>query len=112
MTTITTRKAGGTWVVRTGSSVIAESTDAVELTEGALPPVIYFPRADVAMAFLDRTEKTTHCPHKGDAAHFTISSQEGPVPNAAWSYEAPLDQVARIAGHLAFYTDKVTVEQL
>jgi len=29
-----------------------------------------------------------------------------------WSYEAPYPAVAAIAGHLAFYPDKVEIEEL
>ena len=34
------RKAAGTWVVRAGGAVIAESTSALELSEGSYSPVI------------------------------------------------------------------------
>lgn len=106
------RKAEGTWVVRAGGAVIGESANALELTEGSYPPVIYFPREDVAMAFLDRTATKTTCPHKGDASYYAIIAKSGTIPDAAWSYEAPTAGMERIAGHLAFYPDKATVEQL
>jgi uncharacterized protein (DUF427 family) len=47
------RRADGTWVVRAGGAVLGESTNALELSESGYPPVIYFPRGDVAMAFLE-----------------------------------------------------------
>ncbi len=106
------RKAPGTWVVRAGGAVLGESKQALELSEGSYPPVIYFPRADIAMAFLDSSDTTSHCPHKGDASYFSIQTKSQLIKDAAWSYEAPFEAVARIAGHLAFYPDKVTVEQL
>ncbi len=109
---IKTRTAPGTWVVRAGGAVLGESTKAVELTEGSYPPVIYFPRDDIAMAFLDKTDKSTRCPHKGDASYYTIQAKSGPIADAAWSYETPKEGLEAIAGHLAFYTDRVTVEQL
>ena len=106
-------KANGTWVVRAGGAVLAESNDALELIEGGGAPVIYFPREDIAMAFLDTTEKTTHCPYKGDARYFSIVTKSTTIQNAAWSYETPKEGVAEIAGHLAFYVgDQVTVEQV
>jgi len=49
---ISVHKATGTWVVRTDNSVLGETRNALELTEGNLPPVIYFPREDIGMAFL------------------------------------------------------------
>ena len=110
---ITIRKAEGTWVVRAGGAVLGESNDALELTEGAMPFVIYFPRGDIAMAFLDRTDHKTHCPHKGDASYFSIVTKSTTLQNAAWSGEDPKPGMERIKDHLAFYaSDTVTVEQV
>jgi len=106
------RKAGGTWVVRASGAVLAESSDALELFEGDYASVVYFPRKDVGMAFLDKTESSTNCPHKGLATYYAIQGKSGAIPDAAWSYETPLASVQEISGHLAFYGDKVTVEQL
>jgi len=106
------RKAGGTWVVRAYGAVIGESQNALSLEEGDYPEVIYFPRGDIAMEFLDRSETASHCPQKGDATYFGVSSPEGTMADAAWSYENPLEGAAEIAGHIAFYTEKVTVEEL
>lgn len=104
--------ADGTWVVRAEGAVIAESRAALELTEGGLPPVIYFPRDDIAMAFLDPSERVTRCPHKGSTVYFHVVGPAARVANAAWSYEAPLPGVAAIASHVAFDPGLVTVERL
>lgn len=110
---ITLRKLDGIWTVRSGGAVLAETRDALELSEGELPPVVYFPRQDVAMAFLDRTDKTTHCPHKGDANYYSIVNKSATLENAVWTYENPLADVADIKDRLAFYTgDSVTVERI
>ena len=106
------RPASGTWVVRAAGAVIGESTNALELTEGDYPPVIYFPRDDIAMAFLDPSDTTSTCPHKGQATHYDLVAKSGTFKNAAWSYEDPKDEVAEIKDYLAFYPDKVAVEQL
>ncbi|MGC9419505.1 MAG: DUF427 domain-containing protein [Rhodovulum sp.] len=105
-------KAEGAWVVRAGGAVIAESRNALELVEGDLAPVIYFPRADVAMAFLERSDSRTTCPHKGEATYYTLQAKSYDIPDAAWSYESPVEGMEKIAWHLAFHADKVTVEQL
>ncbi len=106
-------KAGGTWLVLPGGAVLGESSNALDLSEGDMAPVIYFPRSDIAMAVLDRTDKTTHCPHKGDANYFTIVNKSSRVENAVWTYEAPIGAVAEIKDHLAFHTgDKVVVQQI
>jgi uncharacterized protein (DUF427 family) len=110
---ITIRRAEGTWVVRAGGAVLGESHDALELTEGQMPFVIYFPRGDIAMAFLDATDHRSHCPHKGEASYFSIVTKSTTLVNAAWSYEAPKPGMERIKDHIAFYaSDTVTVEQV
>lgn len=107
------RKAPGTWSVRAGGAVLGESTEVLELSEGDHPPVMYFPRTDLAMALLDPTDKSTHCPHKGDASHFSVVLKSATLDNAAWSYEAPMDGVSAIRGHLAFYPrDEIKIERL
>ncbi|MGZ9809999.1 DUF427 domain-containing protein [Pseudoroseicyclus sp. H15] len=106
------RPAGGSWVVRAGGAVIGESDNALELTEGDYPPVIYFPRADIAMAFLEPSETTSTCPYKGEARYFNISEQSGTIADACWSYEQPKAGMEEIAGYLAFYPSKVAVEQV
>jgi uncharacterized protein (DUF427 family) len=110
---ITIRKAPGTWTVRAGGAVLGESHNALELSEGDYPFVIYFPRDDIAMAFLDRTDKTTHCPHKGDASYYSVVTKSQTLENVVWSYEAPKEGVAEIKDHLAFYAnDAIAVEQM
>lgn len=107
------RKAEGTWVVRAGGAVLGESNDALELTEGDRPFVIYFPRGDIAMAFLDKTEHSTTCPHKGVASYFSIVTKSTTLTDAAWSYEDPKEGMERIKEYLAFYaSESVTVEQV
>jgi uncharacterized protein (DUF427 family) len=107
------RRAGGTWVVRAGGAILGETTEALELSEGAHRPVIYFPRGDVATAFLDRTDKVTTCPHKGQASHYSIVTKSSTLANAVWSYEDPKEDVGEIRDHLAFYeSDVVMVEQI
>ncbi|WP_127903443.1 DUF427 domain-containing protein [Solirhodobacter olei] len=105
-------RAQGNWTVRAGGAILAESTNALELTETGYDAVIYFPREDIAMTFLERSETRSHCPHKGDANYFSIVTKSGQIHDAAWSYETPLDAMERIAGHLAFYPDKVTLERI
>lgn len=107
------RKADGTWTVRAGGAVLGETNSALELVEGDYPAVIYFPREDIAMAFLDTSDKTTHCPQKGVANHYSVVTKSRTLENAVWSYEAPEDSVARIKDHMAFYPmDEIAVEQI
>jgi uncharacterized protein (DUF427 family) len=93
--------------VTLGGAVIADSARAVRLQEAAYSPVFYIPREDANMALLTRTTLSTHCPYKGDASYYTIEAGGRTAKDAVWSYEAPFPAVADIAGHLAFYPNRV-----
>ena len=105
-------QAPGTWVVRAGGAVLAESRNALELVEGDRPPVIYFPRKDIAMAMIEPSATSSTCPHKGRASYHSIVIKSGTIRDAGWSYDEPDGNAARIGGHIAFYPDKVTIERL
>lgn len=98
----------GRVTVEAGGRTVADSTHALCLREGPMPPVYYVPRGDVDMASLRRTEHATHCPFKGDAGYYSIAAgDDATFENAAWTYEAPIDEVAAIKDHLAFDPSKV-----
>jgi uncharacterized protein (DUF427 family) len=106
-------KADGTWTVRAGGAVLGESTQALELIEGNASPVIYFPREDIAMAFLDESENTSHCPNKGDARYFSVVTKSTTLKNVVWSYEDPKAPAEKIRGYLAFHNvEEITVENI
>jgi uncharacterized protein (DUF427 family) len=86
---------------------LADSRHALTLKEASYPAVQYIPRADVDMTALTATDHHTHCPYKGDASYFSIAAEGKSAANAVWSYEHPFEAVAPIAGHLAFYPDRV-----
>jgi uncharacterized protein (DUF427 family) len=90
-----------------GGETVADSTAAILLLEQGHAPVYYFPRADVRMERLARTGRRTHCPHKGDAAWWTVEAGGRRAEDAAWSYEAPFEAVAAISGRIAFYWDRM-----
>lgn len=106
------RPATGNWTVRAGGAVLGESTNALELIEGDYPPVIYFPRSDIAMAFLEPSKTVSTCPFKGTANYYSIIAKSGEIKDAVWSYEDPKTEVAEIKDHLAFYGNKVAVEEV
>ncbi|MGF1502934.1 MAG: DUF427 domain-containing protein [Paracoccaceae bacterium] len=104
--------AGATYVARAGGAVIAETDAALILTETGYDPVVYFPRDGVGMAFLEASDRTTTCPHKGAATYYHIAAKSGLIEDAAWSYEAPIAGAEAITGHIAFGHDRVFVEKL
>ena len=98
--------------VSAGGVVIAESTDALTLKEASYPAVNYLPRKDANMALLSRSERVTHCPYKGDANYFSINADGKTIADAIWTYESPFPAMTEISGHLAFYPDKVKIEEV
>lgn len=109
---ITITKAENGWVVRALGAIIGETKEALILKEGDYRGVVYFPRKDITMAFLDKSPKTTVCPHKGAAMYFHFAGKNRNLENVAWSYETPQNNVSEIAGYLAFDPALVTVESL
>jgi uncharacterized protein (DUF427 family) len=107
---ITIEAAPGRMQALYGGHVIADSGDVLMLREATYPAVAYFPRADVDMAFLARTDRATHCPYKGQAAYYTIDRDAQVSENAVWTYEDPYPAMTAIAGRLAFYPNIVTIE--
>lgn len=103
--------------VRCGDVLIAKTERGLRLREGSYPPVVYVPREDVRMDRLGRSSHVTHCPFKGDAHYFDFTGGDDSTDGApsvvrvAWSYEDPFDQMEAIRGHLAFYADRVDVEE-
>ena len=104
---ITISPAAGRVRVTFNGETVADSAHAKVLREAGYPPVFYIPREDAAMTRLIRTATATHCPYKGDASYYSITVGGRTAVEAVWSYEAPFPAVAGIAGHLAFYPDRV-----
>jgi uncharacterized protein (DUF427 family) len=92
--------------------VVADTTHALTLKEASYPAVQYVPRQDTNMGLLRRTDRTTHCPYKGDANYFSIVANGKTLENSIWSYETPFPAMTEIAGRLAFYPDKVKIEEV
>ncbi len=107
---ITVDKCSSTVVVSKGSLQLARTKDALTLKEASYPPVQYIPRRDVDMSQLERSEHVTHCPYKGQASYYSIPALGEAGVNSVWTYETPFDAVGEIAGYLAFYPNRVSIE--
>jgi uncharacterized protein (DUF427 family) len=95
-----------------GGVTIADSTAALRCEETGHGPVHYLPQKDVRLDLLHPTEHHTRCPYKGEASYWTIEvpAENGAVrrsENAVWAYRTPYDEVPGLAGHYAFYTNRV-----
>ena len=106
---ITIEPAGVRVVARVGAQIVADTTRALTMREASYPPVHYIPLEDVDQTLLTASATQTYCPYKGDASYYGIAAADGERADAVWSYREPYDRVADIAGHVAFYTDRVDV---
>jgi len=91
--------------VEFGGETVADTTGAHLLFETGILPVYYIPEADVRTDLLTRTEHSSHCPVKGDAAYWTISAGGRTEENAVWGYPDPI--APWLKGFVSFYWDKM-----
>lgn len=97
--------------IMSGEHVLADSEDALRLIEAGkdiYDPVIYMPFDDIAVTLHPLPSKTTHCPLKGDASYFALSEGGEAI---AWTYSGAFDFASELKGHVAFYADRVTIEE-
>lgn len=107
--TVTTEPAAHRVRVLAGDAVLADSTRAIVLHESNHDDRYYLPREDVNWDLLQETASTSHCPVKGDADDYWALKSD-PATDVAWSYPTPFDYLQPIAGHVAFYSERVQVD--
>ena len=95
-----------------GGVTVAESSTALRVEETGHGPVFYLPEKDVRLDLMHPTEHHTRCPYKGEASYWTIalpgSENSGTrSENAVWAYPSPYDEAVGLAGHYAFYPNRV-----
>ena len=90
-----------------GGKVIADSTETLRCEETGHGPVYYVPAKDMALELMKKTEHSSYCPFKGTASYWTIETGGKSSENAIWGYETPYDETAPLAGHYAFYGNRV-----
>ncbi|MBL4906268.1 MAG: DUF427 domain-containing protein [Sneathiella sp.] len=87
-----------------------DTSHSLIMNETHHEPVYYIPADDINMLLFNRSEFRTFCPFKGNATHWSLTTNEGITENAAWSYETPLAEAEGIKGYFAFY--KNALDQL
>ena len=92
---------------RFGGETVVDSRHGKLLHEHGKLPVYYFPEAEVRTDLLEPSDHVTRCPWKGEASHHTLRVGDAVSENAAWSYPDPIEEAPPLAGHLAFYWDRV-----
>ncbi len=99
----------GIGTVRHGDVVLAESAHCLVVAESDHVDQLYFPVEDVRWEHLTATDHHTVCPFKGEASYWSSTDGVDTEENVAWAYLEPFAEVAPIAGHLAFYADRLEV---
>ncbi|MDQ2634771.1 MAG: DUF427 domain-containing protein [Pseudomonadota bacterium] len=107
---ITVEPFDGAVTVVFSDAILASTDKALVLREADHPPVFYIPFKDIYFELLNRSETSTHCPHKGDASYWNASAVGEAVNDVMWAYEDPFDEMLLIKDHGAFHPDKVRIE--
>ena len=88
--------------------VLAEASSLVILFETGLPPRRYLDRTALDFSHLVPSDKVTSCPYKGTTSQYwSVRIADELRPDLAWSYEFPTAELAKIAGLVAFFDEKV-----
>jgi uncharacterized protein (DUF427 family) len=88
--------------------VLAAADSLVMLFETGLPPRHYLDRTALDFNHLVPSETATSCPYKGTTSdYWSVRIDEEVRPDLAWSYSSPTVELAKIAGLVAFFDEKV-----
>ncbi len=98
----------GTVTVRSGEYLIAQSSDAIEVTESRHDTVWYLPAAAVS-ANLKSSDTETYCPFKGTAKYHHVLTPDGEIEDALWFYANPYDECIGLKDYVSFYANKVSI---
>jgi uncharacterized protein (DUF427 family) len=95
--------------VRLDGELLALTDRALRLEETGLPARYYLPKVDVRMDLLRPTSSHTTCPFKGEASYWSADLGGRSYDDIVWAYEAPIEAVSELAGHVSFYPTRVEV---
>jgi uncharacterized protein (DUF427 family) len=88
--------------------VLAETRHAQRILETSHPPVYYIPPADIAMQYMQPSQRrNSFCEWKGLASYWNILMDDAITHDAAWSYPNPVKKYATLRDHIAFYANHV-----
>ena len=108
---ITIEPNPGRVIVSVGGREVADTREALTLWEAGYDAVQYIPLGDVNLELLTPSDHETYCPFKGDANYYSVPAAGERGLNAVWQYREPYEAVAQIRGHVAFYADRVEIDE-
>ena len=89
-----------------GDTLVLDTRRARLLHETGIRPVAYAPLEDFDAALLERSDTSSHCPFKGDAAYWSLRVGDELREDAIWGYEEPLEAAPWLRGFAALYPGK------
>ena len=101
--------------ILSGKICLADSQRPIQVTETKHRPVWYLPLADVDSSIIVATDHSTYCPFKGHASYWSVkadaaSVDDASLENSIWGYLNPYTECEPLLNHVAFYTDRLTLE--
>lgn len=95
---------------------LADTKQALVLSEvgyGIYEPVIYFPLGDISIDKLEKIDKSTFCPLKGDTEYYDLKDADNESQKEiAWRYSRPLSFAQKLQDYVAFDPAKVTISRV
>ncbi|MDH4116375.1 MAG: DUF427 domain-containing protein [Acidimicrobiia bacterium] len=93
--------------VRLGDHLVARTSTAIRVLETSHPPTYYLPPSSLSDGILRGRGPGSVCEWKGTAHYWDVIAGSAVAPGAAWSYPAPSEPFAAMAGFVSFYPSKV-----
>ena len=93
--------------VEAGGQLVADTVDGLILFESDHLPIYYFPIASVRMDLFEPGSRTTHCPFKGEAEHYSLKDAAGAYDDIMWRYPRPIAACPPIGDYVSFYWHEV-----
>ncbi len=93
--------------VRHAMETIVDAPQAYRVLETSQPPAYYVDPSYVRTELLSPSAGSTFCEWKGMASYVDVVVGGQRAPDAGWRYDHPSAAFAQLAGHYAFYAQKL-----